>query len=103
MSDIAVGGIKLPTRLLDREIGEEHEDGELCTARSLCQRFFRLCAASFRRFHDDAPRPFFKLGVGTFDIDHEVAVDLAETDHRARGEHVEDDFLRRARLDVSSL
>ena len=47
---------------------------------------------------DDAARAVGQLGVGGLDVDHQVAVNVAHTDERPRGEHVEDQFLRGAGL-----
>ena len=47
---------------------------------------------------DDPRRAVAQLLVGHADVDHQVAVGLAEPDHRQRREHVQHELLRRAGL-----
>ena len=51
------------------------------------------------RLRDDAVDARSELVVRRDDVDHEVAVGLPEADHRDRRDHVEDELLRRARLE----
>ena len=51
-----------------------------------------------RRGHDDPQHPGAQLLVRRVDVDHEVVERLAEPDHRDRRDHVQDELLRRARL-----
>ena len=67
-------------------------------AAGFLQGSLRLAARTAAAFHDDADGALLELLVAGLDVDHEVAVDLAELDHRARREHVEHELLCRARL-----
>ena len=51
------------------------------------------------RLRDDAMDAGPELVVRRDDVDHEVAVGLAEANHRDRRDHVEDELLSRARLE----
>ncbi|MOA56671.1 hypothetical protein D3C78_1807030 [compost metagenome] len=59
-------------------------------ALTLIKCLFRLFRAALRGFDHDIDLALYKLGVGGFHVDHQVAVNLAAADHRPGGDHIQD-------------
>src|SRR6185503_12989723 len=66
-----------------------HHDGELDALSSGFQQSRRFLAGHTADFHHDALAAIDQLVVGSAEIDHQIAVGLAEPDHRAGGDGVE--------------
>ena len=64
------------------------------------QRRLRGLAIALGGFHHDGNLSLNQLGVGRFDVDHQVAVHLAQADHRGGRDHVERHLLARAGLEA---
>src|SRR6185436_10156289 len=69
-----------------------HHDGELDALSSGLQQSRRFFAGHTADFHHDALAAIDQLVVGGAEIDHQIAVGLAEPDHRAGGDGVEHEF-----------
>ena len=65
-----------------------------------CESVVDLGARSTARGGDDPPHAIVELVVRGRDVDHEVPVGLAESDHRDGRDRVEDELLRRARFEA---
>src|ERR1019366_1388880 len=87
-----------PLRLCPRDAGLAHHDGGSPAHPAPRQQLEGALRRNPRCLRDDAPGAIHKLLVLRLDVDHQVAVNVAQPDERPCGEHVQYQFLRRARL-----
>src|SRR5437764_10435549 len=88
-------------RLLARDPPLLHYDGELDALGGAIEKRRRLFARHAADLHHNALAAVDQLVVGGAQIDHQIAVGFAESDHRARGDGVEDELGRRTRFHPS--
>ena len=81
------------------DAGEQRDDRDLRAAVRLGERALGLLLGDIGRQPHDPACPGGELLVRGADVDHQVAVGLAEPDHRDRRDRVQDELLRRAGLE----
>ena len=87
--------------VMDVAAGFQHDNGDLCPVAALLQSLGSRIVIHAGGFADDALAPLHQLLVGGFHVHHQVAVDLAQLDHCAGGEHIQHHFLSGAALHAS--
>ena len=83
----------------DVDAGDECDDCDLRVAVCVRERGIDPIVRLAGRVRDDPPDARAQLVVRRDDVDHEVAVRLAQPDHRDGRDHVEDELLRRPGLE----
>src|ERR1051325_4376209 len=84
--------------LLARDAKERHHDRGLDASAGGLEHLLRGLSIETGNLHHDPMAAIDELVVRRPEIDHQVAEGLAEADHRAGGDRVQDQLRRRARL-----
>ena len=90
--------VMLKTGLVHIAAGFQHDNGDLRPIAALFQRLGSRIVIHAGGFTDDALAPLHQLRVGRLHVHHQVAVDLAQLDHRAGGKHIQHHLLGGAAL-----
>ena len=87
-----------PSARLSSLSAQQHHNGRLAVIIAAFQRLHGLSLRLACRFAHDRDAAADELFVGGLHIHHQVAVHLAQPDHRAGGQHIQDHLLGRAAL-----
>ncbi len=85
-------------RLTRRNARRQHNDGRLDLTIRLGQSLCGRIAVNIRCLAHNASGTFTQLTVGRAKINHEVAIGMPCRDHGCRGDHVQNELLRRPRF-----
>jgi len=99
-AEIATGLVKSFASQFRRKTAFEHDERDTKIVFGLTQSVFYSRQILSAGFEEDAASAILKLLVRLGQVDHEVVVGMAQTNHRRCRKHVEDHFLGRASFDA---